>query len=100
MNYKDNIDYRENLEKKFFSSQKLTDAEKQWCIANPVFNGRFDFPCYKRDVISIPREQKIKIKVNALRYTDNAKIYRPVISVVGKGQITVENEFLNTDFEK
>ncbi|MBE6534910.1 MAG: hypothetical protein E7678_08125 [Ruminococcaceae bacterium] len=66
MNYKDNIDYRENLEKKFFSSQKLTDAEKQWCIANPVFNGRFDFPCYKRDVISIPREQNIKIKVNVI----------------------------------
>lgn len=91
MDYKDNINYRHSLEQKVFVSDKLTDSEKWWCFSNPMFNERFDFPCYKRDVISIPENQETIITLNALSFADNINQYRPVISVVGEGTIKVEH---------
>ena len=100
MDYKMNISYRRSIEKKVFQSQKLTDVEKWWLLSNPRFNEQFDFPCYQRDVISIPENRETAIVITALSFGDDTKTYRPVISVVGKGWIQVENELYNMHGEK
>ena len=95
MDYKENIKHRYFIEKKVYSSQKLTDEEKQWLRSNPMFNVRFDFPCYQKDVINIPENYETNVKITVLSYGDKTKIYRPVIGVVGKGTIKVSGELLD-----
>ena len=99
MNYQDNINYRRFLEQKTFTTEKLTDSEKWWLSSNPRFNEKFEFPCLQRDVINIPKKHETIITVSVLNYADNTKIYRPVISTIGKGKIKVENELFNSNME-
>ena len=96
MNYKDNINYRHSLEQKVFEKKKLTSAEKTWLRSNPRFNEKYSFPCLQRDIIDIPRNHEAILRVSVLSNQDKTKIYRPVISVVGKGKIIVENELFNS----
>lgn len=100
MDYRENIKYRRSIEEKVFSSEKLSDSEKCWLYSNPRFNECFDFPCYQSDVISIPQNSETSITITALDYKDNTKIYRPVISVVGKGVIKMDGVLFNTDRKK
>lgn len=96
MDYKENINYRRSIIARVYKSEKLTDEEKWWLKSNPSFNPRFDFPCYQRDVIHIPKNRDVSVTVAAVSYGDKAKIYRPVISVVGKGAIKVSGKLLDT----
>lgn len=95
MDFKENISYREAIEKKVFDSKKLTDSEKRWLFSNPRFNGRYDYPCYQRDIIDISCNRKTRIIINALRLTDEKIVYRPIVSVVGDGEIKVDNALLD-----
>ena len=97
MDYKENIKYRYFIEKKAYASEKLTDSEKWWIRSNPEFNPKFDFPCYKSDVINIPENRDITVTVTALSYGDKTKIYRPAIGVVGKGTIKVNGELFDIE---
>ena len=99
MNYKDNISRRKQIEQKA-AKEKLTNEEKGWLYTNPVFNPKFDFPCLQRDIIDIPTKQEIIVTVSVLRYGENSKIYRPVISVVGKGKLVVDNELFDHNMRR
>lgn len=96
MDYKDNINYRHLLERKVFEKKKLTSTEKLWLCSNPRFNEKYSYPCFQRDIIDIPQNHETILCVSVLSNQDKTKIYRPVISVVGKGKIIVENELLNS----
>jgi uncharacterized beta-barrel protein YwiB (DUF1934 family) len=97
MDYKDNIRQRELIEKKVYDSQKLTKEEKWWLKSNPVFNPRYEFPCYQRDVIQISQKTETVVTISPTSNNDKTKIYRPVISVIGKGVIKVDSQLLDID---
>ena len=100
MDHNDNINYRRSLEKKVFEKKKLTSEEKWWLNSNPMFNERYSFPCLKSDIIVIPKNQEITMHISVLRSEDNTKIYRPVICVVGKGEIKVENQLFDFNMNR
>ena len=99
MNYKDNINYRHFLEQKVFEKKKLTDEDKWWLESNPRFNGKFDFPCYQRDILKIPENVETQVTISLSIHNDKAKIYHPVISVIGKGSIKVNGQLLDFNRE-
>lgn len=97
MDYKESINYRRSIERKVFSSEKLTGEDKRWLESNPRFNEKFDFPCYQRDVLRIPKKAETVITITPICYNDKTKIYRPVISIIGKGVIKVNSQLFDLD---
>ena len=97
MNYKDNIEYRNSIEEKAYNREKITESEKWWLRSNPVFNPRFDFGCYQRDIIKFKENRDITVTITSLNCKDKTKIFRPAIGVVGKGSIKVNSQLLDID---
>ncbi len=90
MNYKENIKYRETIEGKAYKSEKMSSEEKWWCISNPMFNPKYDFPCYMRDAIFVPKNKKIRVTIEVLNFDNTPNVYRPVIGIIGNGEILVD----------
>ena len=58
MNFKENIEYRESLNRKVILGGKLNAEEKEWLIINPTFNPLYDKEIHQRDIIQlIPNQQ-------------------------------------------
>ena len=95
MDYKENINYRKSIEAKAFMSQRLSKEEKFWLKSNPMFNAKFDFPCYQKDVIDILKKSETIVKLEVIKHSDKNKVYRPVVSVIGKGKIKTSGTLLD-----
>ena len=100
MNYKENIKYRETIEGKAYKSEKMSSEEKWWCISNPMFNPKYDFPCYVRDAISVPKDKKIKVTIEVLDFDKTPNVYRPVIGIIGNGEILVDFDLVTYSGKK
>ena len=97
MDYLENILYRKQLDQKVFDGQKLSAEEKRWCLTNPLYNERWDFPCYKKDIIKLEPKKwhSVKVTFESSNFL-NEKII-PIISIpVGEGEIKLENFIPNT----
>ena len=80
MDFIENIEYRQELNKKVAAGKKLTPSEKEWCKTNPVYNGKYTEPCYQRDIIQLSPNSSYNIKVT-LEYSPNDNIFFEIVDV-------------------
>lgn len=96
MNYIENINYRHELLQKESFGKKLTSEEKEWCKSNPIFNERYEEPCYQRDILHLPSNCLCNITTTLIHRTKGVSII-PIIGVVlGKGSIYAKSTDLSS----
>ena len=87
MDYLENIRRRKQISKKVNDRYKLTTEEKEWCAQNPLYNEKYEEPCYQSDVIELLPNHTYRITV-VLESCNHLCDTIPLIGVVlGKGEI-------------
>ena len=70
MNYKESIEYRKQLNGKYFIKEKLTEEEKYWLLSTPTFNPLYEDAFYQEDAIELTSNRKylITVRVEHMEY--------------------------------